>query len=330
MNTQILEYLRELVREELESGKISAFIGYRKVDGVPAKRRPFICRKPEDTDLLVYDSFCSQNLVRLLAGKTDYLKALKVPKKKVGIMVKGCDVKSLNVDIVENKIDRHDLWIVGVNCSGNIDVSMIRNILETDASEIVDDGKSIQLQLMDNSKMKFDREDFLFVKCLHCSNTKPSDFNVLIPDDDPRKSADDLDLEWVENYVQKPFHQKQNFILDHLSKCTMCFACRDACPACHCNENCVMDRQKLPEPFIHKSHELKDILTYHFIHFYHLADRCTGCGECTRACPENIPLNIITDQLKLLQMEAWGFSAGRSNKETAPLSLIKGEEVLGG
>ncbi|MEZ4812352.1 MAG: 4Fe-4S binding protein [Caldisericia bacterium] len=330
MNTQILEYLREVIKDEFNSGKISAFVGYRKVDGIPGKRRPFVCRTAEDADKLVYDSFCTQNLVRLIEGKSNFIKSLKQSKKKIGILVKGCDSKSIKVSISESKLDRHDFWILGISCSGNLDVSRMRDSLEVDSKEIVDDGKSIQLELLDGSKMKLEREDWLLPKCIHCSITKPDNFDLLIPDDDPRESKDGMDMEWVSEYKNKPFHVRQEFILKHLSRCVMCFACRDACPGCHCNENCVMNRQKLPEPFIHKSHELKDILQYHFIHFYHLSDRCTGCGECTRACPENIPLNIITDQLRLMQMENWEFAAGISEKATSPLSLIKGEEVLGG
>lgn len=330
MNSSIIEYLRELVKEELKSGKISAFIGFRKVDGIPGKRTVHICEKPEDTDCLVYDSFCVQNLTRLLLGKTNYLKALKEPRKKIGILVKGCDAKSIMVSITENKIDRHDLWIVGVHCAGVIDAMRLRDSLSTDTIKIIDDGKSIQLSLVDGSEMKLERKDWLSAKCLHCSTTKPDDFDVLIPDDEPRESQDNLDLGWVEDYVSKPFNLKKEFIQEHLSRCTMCFACRDACPGCHCNENCVMDRQKLPESFLHKSHELKDILTYHFIHFFHLADRCTNCGECTRACPEEIPLIVITEQLKLLQRSAWDFEAGRSSKLAGPHSLIKSEEILEG
>jgi len=330
MNKSIIEYLRESVKEALDSGKISAFIGFRKVEGIPGKRTVHICEKTEDADTLIYDSFCVHNLTRLLWGKTDYLKRLKKSRQKIGILVKGCDARSIMVSIAENKIDRHDLWIIGVHCAGVIDAMKLRDSLDTDAKKITDDGKSIQLNLIDGSEMKLERNDWLSAKCLHCSTTKPDDFDVLLPDDEPRKSKDNLDLDWVEDYVEKPFTLRKDFIQEHLSRCTMCFACRDACPGCHCNENCVMDKQKLPEPFLHKSHNLKDILTYHFIHFFHLADRCTNCGECTRACPEEIPLVVITEQLKLLQRNAWDFEAGRSAKLASPHSLIKNEEILEG
>jgi L-lactate utilization protein LutB len=32
---------------------------------------------------------------------------------------------------------------------------------------------------------------------------------------------------------------------------------------------------------------------YHLTRFYHLAGRCVDCGECTRSCPVNIPLNLF-------------------------------------
>jgi len=30
----------------------------------------------------------------------------------------------------------------------------------------------------------------------------------------------------------------------------------------------------------------------------HLAGRCVNCGECARACPVGIPLNLLTQKLQ--------------------------------
>jgi len=32
---------------------------------------------------------------------------------------------------------------------------------------------------------------------------------------------------------------------------------------------------------------------FHLTRFYHLAGRCIDCGECSRACPMEIPLHLF-------------------------------------
>ena len=57
-----------------------------------------------------------------------------------------------------------------------------------------------------------------------------------------------------------------------------CYACRNACPLCVCQERCIAEtldpkwltqRMGIPEKFL-----------FHFVHAMHLAGRCTECGEC--------------------------------------------------
>ncbi|HOO96468.1 MAG TPA: 4Fe-4S dicluster domain-containing protein [Caldisericia bacterium] len=327
MNSNILEYIKETVKEALESGKIKAFLGYTDVEGIPGTSRPYLAETPEDVDNLTFNSFCRQNLIRLGGGKTNYFPELPGKKDKLGIMVKGCDSRSMLANTAEGKLDREKLWVVGVACPGTINIERLRATLPAEIKTIKDDGTNLQIELVNGDGMKLDREEYLDVRCLNCKVTKPLDYNFFIPNDTMRTPTTH-NFEWVEQYQSKAFSERSEFIQSHLARCTLCFACRDACPACYCNENCIMDRPKLAEPFLHKSNELKNILMYHFIHYYHLADRCTGCGECTRACPENIPLNLITDALGHMQKTAWNFEAGMSDKSKPPLLLIKNEEIL--
>ena len=32
---------------------------------------------------------------------------------------------------------------------------------------------------------------------------------------------------------------------------------------------------------------------YHIIRSFHVCGRCTDCGECSRVCPEKIPLHLL-------------------------------------
>lgn len=327
MNDKTLTYFRKQVKEAFKTGKITGFLGWSKIPTMPGKSRATIATSPDEVDLLTFDSFSRENLVRLICGKTNYLPEL--PKnKRFGIMVKGCDARSLLANIAESKINRDDLWVVGVKCPGTIDLERLRASLHDDIKLISDDGSKLHIELLDGKKLDIERSDFLDIRCIRCPYPEPLEADLILPDDNHRKPSIDWDT-WVEKYLEKPFEERKVYILEQLSRCTMCFACRDACPGCYCNVNCVMDYPKLAEPYLHKNNSLPSILLYHFIHYFHLSDRCTSCGECARACPENIPLNLITDQLANLQKTAFQFEAGTSSQSRPPLQLYKVEEVLG-
>ncbi len=72
--------------------------------------------------------------------------------------------------------------------------------------------------------------------------------------------------------------------------------CRNACPLCVCRDHCVAP-SRIPE-WVTQSDGVKDKLFFQVIHATHLAGRCTGCGECQRACPVGISPKQINMALK--------------------------------
>jgi ferredoxin len=327
VNEKILTHMRKTIKEALVSGKISAFIGYRAVEGMPLTTRPLVARSGEDVDKLDFNSFSRANLARYTGGKTNYIPASG--NGKIGIMVKGCDSRSILANVAEQKLDREKIWVYGIICSGMVNSERLRQACPCDIKAVEENGNRLIVTLIDGQTVYFDKTDFLETKCSHCKYPKPLEADQLLIQDTLEKPPYKNGLDWVGKYMEKPFEERRDFILEHLSRCTMCYACRDACPGCFCNENCIMDYPKLSEPYLHKETNLKNILMYHFIHYFHLSDRCTGCGECARACPESIPLNLITDQIQFMTETTWNFESGTNDVTKAPLSLYKIEEVMG-
>jgi formate dehydrogenase (coenzyme F420) beta subunit len=328
MNGTLLLHMRKVIKEAFAKRTISCFLGFTPVDGMPMTMRPFLAKEPKDVDLLDFSSFSRVNLARYTGGKTNYIPKL-AEGQKMGIMLKGCDSRSILANIAESKLDREKLWIFGIVCSGTVNIDRLREACPCDIKAVEENGNRLILTLIDGQTVYFDKKDFLDTKCIHCKYPTPIEADHFLVSDSSGKQPYKNGLDWVQKYMEKPFSERRDFIINHLSRCTMCYACRDACPGCYCNENCVMDYPKLTEPYLHKEVNLKNILMYHFIHYFHLSDRCTGCGECTRACPENIPLNLITDQLQYLTETTWNFESGTNDISKAPLSLYRIEEVLG-
>ncbi|MCX7012479.1 MAG: 4Fe-4S dicluster domain-containing protein [Candidatus Sumerlaeota bacterium] len=100
--------IQKLAREKLEAKAIDLFLGYAR-GTLPGRVKPFAAAGAADCDRLVWNENCDTNLVNYLA---------RYPGKKIGIVVKPCDARTLVTLLHENQVKRENLFIVGVNCPG--------------------------------------------------------------------------------------------------------------------------------------------------------------------------------------------------------------------
>lgn len=92
-----------------------------------------------------------------------------------------------------------------------------------------------------------------------------------------------------------------------LARCVKCYACRQVCPLCYC-ERCLTDKNR-PQ-VIDTSASLKGNFAWHITRAFHLAGRCTGCGECTRACPAGIDLGRLNRAAAIAVQQQFGYVPG--------------------
>ena len=60
---------------------------------------------------------------------------------------------------------------------------------------------------------------------------------------------------------------------------------------------------------------------FHIIRAYHVAGRCTDCGECSRVCPQNIPLHLLNRKFIKDMNELYGeYQAGEDTTSRGPLT----------
>jgi ferredoxin len=127
----------------------------------------------------------------------------------------------------------------------------------------------------------------------------------------------------VENILAMSVQQRWEFWNKEFEKCIKCYACRAACPMCYCHR-CTTDVNQ-PQWIPVASHALGN-LDYHLMRAMHLAGRCVNCGECAKACPMDIPLNLLTYQLIGPIQADFGATAGMKSDAMYALSTFKPDD----
>jgi ferredoxin len=60
---------------------------------------------------------------------------------------------------------------------------------------------------------------------------------------------------------------------------------------------------------------------FHIVRAFHVAGRCTDCGECSRVCPQQIPLHLLNRKfIKDINTFYGEYQAGKEPDQRSPLT----------
>jgi formate dehydrogenase (coenzyme F420) beta subunit len=291
IDTSIYSAVTEVIRAEaarlLAAGEVIAIIGY-----TPGRRtgssQPVVITETADAAKLFFSAACVNNLaVYLTKAKKE------IPKGgKVGIVVKGCDLKALFGLMGESQLKREDLYLIGVPCAGVL-VSTTQPSTELTAETIAP-------------------------KCRECDAHLPTgcDFipNVILPPQSQLESTYAAEIARLEALTPA---ERWAYWKEQFAKCIKCYACRQVCPFCFC-EQCLCDRNK-PQ-MVETTPRPAGNAAWHIVRAMHLAGRCAGCAECERVCPMDIPLNLLNRKMAKELKELFEYEAGFEVNDKGPLT----------
>jgi len=168
------------------------------------------------------------------------------------------------------------------------------------------------------------REDYLARACETCAHRNPVLYDILVGEEVEEDASNNYAD--VEAFEARPPDERWAYFERQVSRCIRCYACRDACPMCYCEE-CFVDHAT--PRWIGTGIDPSDIEMWHIVRAYHQTGRCVECGACERACPMEIPLLYLTKKLCKEVGELYGFEAGMSLEAPPPLATFSPEDEQG-
>ncbi len=291
-------------KELLAEGKVQKVVGWKK--GLfDEDITPGVFTSAEELDKdFVFNKYCKANLSKYLVKITKDIEIQKsttrmnntmakqkdpnaqdkpIPQAVVLVFLKPNDSYSFTQLLKENRITRGDVYAIGVPCQ-----------------DTLEDG-----DVCDNCKGK------KHVSCDELIGVDEAAEAELTPNTE--RMAEVAKLE-----AMTP-DERFSFWRCELSRCIRCNACRNVCPACTC-EKCVFDNNNLYTSQKVAQTNFEENL-FHIIRAWHVAGRCTDCGECSRVCPQNIPLYLLNRKFIKDINEIYGEYQAGADMETKPAML---------
>ncbi len=307
MNMEALESaMRDEVRKLFDNDKVDLVIGYQK-GTMSFRTAPAFITKKEDVDKLVWNACCANNLV-------NYLMKPEHKGKRVGIIVKGCDARSLLVCINEGQFERDKVIIIGMPCSGIFNRKAIEaKVAPREITEMKVEDDIITLKGLDFTG-SLPKKEYIQTSCQTCIVNNPPMCDILIGGEPVELTPSGEWEEMLKVFDARTADEKWEYFTDLLKDCIRCYACRNACPLCYCPE-CFVDQ--IQPQWVGKTNHMSDVMFYHLIRAFHVAGRCTNCGGCTRACPMGIDLRLLSKKLEKIVKDRYGATAGMDT-ETPP------------
>lgn len=301
-----VEKIRALASQLLREEKVDMVVGFRK-GSLPMSNEPCMIKDPGEVDKLVWDSHCSINLTSYLTDRKD----------TIGVLAKGCDSRNIATHIIENKIKREQLVIIGIPCQGMIDRRKIVNAVDFEIIDVEETDDQVVVK-GEGIERTFAKKDVLQDNCAVCIYPNPVIYDELISD--PVEVNETVDrYADVRKIEEMDTDSKWDYFEDLISNCIRCYACRNACPLCYC-PTCFVDESQ-PQ-WVGKSTDSTDTRTFHFLRAYHCAGRCTDCGSCERACPMGIKMRAFTRKLEKDCFDYFEWQAGLNAKDRPPLDTF--------
>ena len=298
----------ERAKALLESGEVARVIGWKKGDFC-YDPSPASFETTEELNDFVYNWFCGANLSK-------YLIEMSKKEGKTAVFLKPCDTYSFNQLVKEHRIKRENVYVIAVECLAKLDIEKIKAKGVSMVTDVEVIGKEVKVTTAYGEET-LKKPEVLLTKCETCQKTHQVKDEEIILHERPERDVDRFAE--VAKLEAMTADERFAFWREQLSKCIRCNACRNVCPACSCVK-CVFDNPASGIAAKANDDKFEEQL-FHIIRAFHVAGRCTDCGECSRVCPQNIPLHLLNRKfIKDIDGLYGEYQAGETTDGKTPLT----------
>ena len=288
-------------KELLAEGKVQKVVGWKKGlfddDITPAV---FTTAEELDKDF-VFNKYCKANLSKYLVKITREIEVAKSTTRMNNTMAKQRDPNAQDKPIPQATA------LVFLKPSDTYSFTQLLKENRITRGDVYAIGVPCQ-DTLDGGEV-----------CENCKNKKPVSCDELIGIEADITPVESTRMAEVAKLEAMTADERDKFWKNEFSRCLRCNACRDICPACTC-EKCVFDNNKLYTSQKVAQTNFEESL-FHIIRAWHVAGRCTDCGECSRVCPQHIPLYLLNRKFIKDINEIYGEYQAGADMETKPAML---------
>jgi formate dehydrogenase subunit beta len=292
--------LRKTVVSLFSDNKLDVLIGHTE-GTLPFRSRPCFVYGADEAQELVWNRYCSNNLAVYLPGlfKVSPRQREQKPPPRVGIVAKGCEIRSIMNLAQENQIVLDNVTIIGMPCQGMLVASKAERNREAN------------------------EEDLLVEACVECAIPIAEGADIVIEGEARQPYTGSVSR--VKAFSARPAEERWRYFEKELAKCIKCYACRQACPNCYCPV-CFAEQAK--PRWTAPGNDSADIMLYHIGRIFHQAGRCVNCDACVQACPVGIDLRTLTQKVTEDVMELFDYGPRESLKGTvSPLRVFREDDT---
>ena len=300
------ERLKQKAIELLSTGTVDRVLGW-KTGEFCYDLTPAVFHSAEEVaQEFVFGAFAGANLSKYLISESR-------KGGKVAAFLKPCDSYSFTQLLKEHRIRRENVYIVGIACDGTCDIEKVKDLGCEGITAVSEAGGLLTVETLYGTHT-VSKHDVLLERCLVCKSKKLVTFDELIGEQGEELPSARFDE--VSKLEAMTPEERFAFWREELSRCIRCNACRNVCPACSC-EKCVFDN---PDSGVRNKAAADSFEEnmFHIIRAFHVASRCTDCGECSRVCPQRIPLHLLNRKFIKDINELYGTYQAGADLDTKP------------
>ncbi|MDD7450368.1 MAG: 4Fe-4S dicluster domain-containing protein [Treponema sp.] len=297
LEKQLIERAKALLAE----GKVQRVLGWKK--GLfDEDITPGIFSSAEELDKeFVFNKNCAANLSKYLVKVTREIETKKSTTRMNNTMAKQRDANA------EEKPIPQEVVLVFLKPNDTYSFTQLLKENRITRSDVYAIGIPCQDSLENGTV------------CASCAGKKHVSCDELIGVDENAVQPESERFAEIEKFEAMTADERHEFWKKEFSRCIRCNACRNICPACTC-EKCVFDNNKMYTSQKVAETSFEESL-FHIVRAWHVAGRCTDCGECSRVCPQGIPLYLLNRKFIKDINEIYGTYQAGSDMETKPPML---------